>query len=60
MPLKDVMTPREMREYFRINRICLNKLCSDKKLKFIRINERGDRRFFREDVEQFLEENTDE
>lgn len=60
MPLKEVITPKELREYFRISASNLHNLCRRGELKFIRINKHGDRRFLRTDIEEYMKEKTDE
>lgn len=53
--LHDIMTPDEVEKYLSISWMTLKRWTRTGKIKAIRINERGDRRYLREDVLSFLE-----
>lgn len=55
--LHDVMTHKEVAELLRISELTLKRWGKAGKIKCIRINPKGDRRYLREEIKRFIEGN---
>jgi hypothetical protein len=54
---QDWLTAKQVAQFFHIHRNTLKRIPS-KDLSFIRINSRGDRRYYIEDIEKFINQRT--
>lgn len=52
--LPEVVTMRETANLFRVSPITVKRWCKAKKIAYFRINERGDRRFKKQDIINYL------
>lgn len=56
MEEKTILDKHQMAKYLRIGVSTLNKMCAAGEIPFFRINKRGDKRFVKEEVIQYLQE----
>ncbi len=52
--LPEMMKLREVAELFRVSPLTIKRWGKQGKIKFIRINSRGDRRFYKQDIINYL------
>lgn len=55
--LPELLTLSEVSELFRISKLTLKRWGKAGKIKFIRINSRGDRRYYKQDIINYINSN---
>lgn len=53
--LPDLLTPKETADLLRISTLTLKRWAKDKRIPFLRVSRRGDRRFRKEEILSFIE-----